>query len=99
MPVFLRERGLTRLFFAGLAFDFCVGFSALDGTALGFECIMLEDLTRPVNLPGFIAQPGSVAQPGSIARPGSIAQLGSVAQMRTRLTQAGVRCLPSAELA
>lgn len=52
---YLRERGLQRLFFAGLAYDFCVRYSALDGRALGFETLVLEDATRPVNLPGTVA--------------------------------------------
>jgi nicotinamidase/pyrazinamidase len=47
---YLRERGLKRLFLAGLAYDFCVRFSALDGAALGFECLVLEDACRPVAL-------------------------------------------------
>jgi nicotinamidase/pyrazinamidase len=51
---YLRERGLTRLFFTGLAYDFCVGFSALAAARLGFESIVIEDLTRPVNLPNTI---------------------------------------------
>jgi len=51
---YLRERGLHRLFLAGLAYDFCVRFSALDGTALGFECLVLEDACRAVALPGSV---------------------------------------------
>ncbi|NYF79652.1 bifunctional nicotinamidase/pyrazinamidase [Granulicella arctica] len=51
---YLRDRGLTRLFLCGLAYDFCVRFSALDGKALGFECHVLEDATRPVGLPGSV---------------------------------------------
>jgi len=51
---YLRERKLTRLFLCGLAYDFCVRFSAIDGKALGFETIVLEDVTRPVNLPGTV---------------------------------------------
>ena len=51
---YLRERELKRLFFVGLAFDFCVGHSALDAHRLGFEAIVLEDLTRAVNLPGTV---------------------------------------------
>ncbi len=53
---YLRERGLQRLFLCGLAYDFCVRFSAIDGTALGFECIVVEDATRPVNLPNSVAE-------------------------------------------
>ena len=48
---YLRERQLTRLFLCGVAYDFCVGFSAIDGTKLGFECLVLEDLSRAVGLP------------------------------------------------
>jgi nicotinamidase/pyrazinamidase len=51
---YLRERNLTRLFLCGLAYDFCVRYSAIDGHNLGFETIVIEDATRPVNLPGSI---------------------------------------------
>jgi len=51
---YLRERGLTRLFLCGLAYDFCVRHSAIDGTALGFECLVIEDATRAVDLPGSV---------------------------------------------
>jgi len=51
---YLRERGLTRLFLCGLAYDFCVRFSADDGNALGFECLVIEDATRAVNLSGSV---------------------------------------------
>jgi nicotinamidase/pyrazinamidase len=45
---YLRERGLSRLFFCGVAYDYCVGFSALAAAQLGFEAIVLEDLTRGI---------------------------------------------------
>ena len=51
---YLRERGLTRLFFTGLAYDFCVGFSALAAARLGFESFVVEDLSRAVDLPGTV---------------------------------------------
>jgi nicotinamidase/pyrazinamidase len=57
---YLRERNLTRLFLCGLAYDFCVGFSALDGAALGFTCLVLEDLSRAVDLPPSHGRPGTV---------------------------------------
>jgi nicotinamidase/pyrazinamidase len=53
---YLRERGLKRLFLAGLAYDFCVRFSAIDGKALGFETLVIEDACRAVNLPNSIAE-------------------------------------------
>ena len=51
---YLRERGLRRLFLCGLAYDFCVRYSAVDGRGLGFETIVIEDATRAVNLPGSV---------------------------------------------
>lgn len=57
---YLRERGLRRLFLCGLAYDFCVRFSAIDGAALGFECVVVEDATRAVDLPATNGLPGSV---------------------------------------
>ncbi len=57
---YLRERGLQRLFFCGLAFDFCVGHSAVDAVRFGFEALIVEDLSRSVDLPGTGADPGTV---------------------------------------
>ncbi len=37
----LRERGVTRVFLAGLATDFCVSFSALDARRLGFDATVV----------------------------------------------------------
>ncbi len=51
LAAYLQARGLTRLFFTGVAYDFCVGFSALAAAALGFESLVVEDLTRAVDLP------------------------------------------------
>ena len=65
MAGFLRERGLTRLFFCGLAYDFCVGYSALDAVRLGFEAIVVEDLSRAVNLPPTAEVKSSVEQTNS----------------------------------
>ncbi len=59
---FLRERGLNRLFFCGLAYDFCVGHSALDAVRLGFEALVVEDLSRAVDLPATANAPGSIAR-------------------------------------
>jgi nicotinamidase/pyrazinamidase len=53
---YLRERNLTRLFLCGLVYDFCVHYSAIDGHNLGFETIVIEDATRPVNLPNSVAE-------------------------------------------
>jgi nicotinamidase/pyrazinamidase len=53
---YLKDRNLTRLFLVGLAYDFCVRYSAIDGKALGFETIVIEDATRPVNLPNTVTE-------------------------------------------
>eukprot|EP01062_Namystynia_karyoxenos_P069535 TRINITY_DN65012_c0_g1_i1.p1 TRINITY_DN65012_c0_g1~~TRINITY_DN65012_c0_g1_i1.p1 ORF type:complete len:735 (+),score=212.84 TRINITY_DN65012_c0_g1_i1:84-2207(+) len=44
----LRRRGITELFVAGLATDFCVWFSAHDAAALGYKVNIVEDATRPI---------------------------------------------------
>ena len=49
---YLRERGLTRLFLAGLAYDYCVGYSALDARRMGFDAVVLKDACRAIDLNG-----------------------------------------------
>jgi nicotinamidase/pyrazinamidase len=53
---YLRERGLRRVFLAGLAFDFCVLWSAEDARALGYETIVLEDACRSLDIQGSAAE-------------------------------------------
>lgn len=52
---YLRERGMTRLFLAGLAFDFCVRYSSEDAARLGFETIVVEDACRAIDRNGSLA--------------------------------------------
>ncbi|KAB2916061.1 MAG: bifunctional nicotinamidase/pyrazinamidase [Hyphomicrobiaceae bacterium] len=47
---YLRERGLKRVFLAGLAFDFCVRYSAEDASRLGFEVVVIEDACRGIDI-------------------------------------------------
>jgi nicotinamidase/pyrazinamidase len=65
---YLRERGLTRLFFTGVAYDFCVGFSALAAARLGFKSIVIEDLTRAVNLPTTVDTTNAAFASASVQR-------------------------------
>jgi nicotinamidase/pyrazinamidase len=51
---YLRERGLTRVFLAGLAYDYCVGYSALDARRLGFPAVVLRDACRAIDLDGSV---------------------------------------------
>jgi len=53
---YLRERGLNRLFIAGLATDFCVAWSALDAREAGFETYVIEDATRAIDVEGSLAK-------------------------------------------
>ena len=47
----LRSRGMTRIFLAGLATDFCVAWSAEDAVRLGFDVVVIEDACRGIALP------------------------------------------------
>lgn len=49
---YLRERGITTLYMAGLALDFCVGWSAIDGQQLGFDVAVIADATRAIDANG-----------------------------------------------
>ena len=46
----LRERGVDRLYVAGLATDYCVRQSVLDALSLGLEVVVLEDAVGAVNV-------------------------------------------------
>jgi nicotinamidase/pyrazinamidase len=52
---YLRERGLNRLFLAGLAYDYCVGYSALDARRLSLPAVILRDACRAIDLNGSVA--------------------------------------------
>jgi nicotinamidase/pyrazinamidase len=65
---YLHERGLKRLFLSGLAYDFCVRYSALDGADLGFECLVIEDATRPVALHGSVEETNAAFAEKAIRR-------------------------------
>lgn len=45
---YLKERGAGRIFLAGLAFDFCVRYSALDALEFTSEIFVIEDACRGV---------------------------------------------------
>jgi len=49
---YLRERGLRRIFLAGLATDYCVHYSARDARRLGFETVLVEAGCRAIDLAG-----------------------------------------------
>lgn len=49
LGAWLAARGIRRLFVCGLARDFCVRATAVDGAAEGFAVVVLDDLTRAVD--------------------------------------------------
>jgi nicotinamidase/pyrazinamidase len=52
---YLRQRGLERVFVAGLATDFCVAFTALDARREGFPAFVIEDACRAIDTAGSLA--------------------------------------------
>jgi nicotinamidase/pyrazinamidase len=53
---YVKSQGVTTIYIAGLATDYCVKFTALDARTLGLETYVIEDACRGVNL-----QPGDSA--------------------------------------
>ncbi|MBM3519453.1 MAG: bifunctional nicotinamidase/pyrazinamidase [Alphaproteobacteria bacterium] len=52
---YLRERGFGKVVCVGLAFDFCVRYSAEDAKTLGFETEVIEAACRSIDLAGSAA--------------------------------------------
>jgi nicotinamidase/pyrazinamidase len=52
---YLRDRGFQHVYLCGLAFDFCVKWSALDARREGFAATVIEDATRSIDLNGSAA--------------------------------------------
>jgi nicotinamidase/pyrazinamidase len=52
---YLRERGVTRVFLAGLAFDFCVRYSAEDACRENLAVFVVEDACRGIDVDGSVA--------------------------------------------
>lgn len=53
---YLRERGFSRVFLAGLAFDYCVLWSAEDARRLGFDAFVFVDACRSLDVDGSEAE-------------------------------------------
>ena len=52
---YLKERGIAEVVLAGLATDFCVGFSALDAVTCGFKTSVVMQACRAIDLDGSLA--------------------------------------------
>jgi nicotinamidase/pyrazinamidase len=53
---YLRERGFVRVFLVGLAFDFCVRYSAEDAHREAFDVVVVEDGCRAIDVGGSAAE-------------------------------------------
>jgi len=65
---YLKQRGLKRAYFAGLATDFCVGWSALDARRQGFEALVIEDACRGIDVQGSLAKAWAAMQVAGVKR-------------------------------
>jgi nicotinamidase/pyrazinamidase len=65
---YLRERGLTKVFLAGLATDYCVYYSAVDAHRLGFETVVIESACRAIDLAGSLAAAWTGMQEAGVQR-------------------------------
>jgi nicotinamidase/pyrazinamidase len=65
---YLKQRGLKRVFFAGLATDFCVAWSALDARRQGFEALVVEDACRGIDNQGSLAKAWADMKAASVQR-------------------------------
>jgi len=65
---YLRERGVARVFLAGLATDFCVAYSAVDARKLGFEACVIEDACRAIDTGGSLAAAWERMNAAGVAR-------------------------------
>jgi nicotinamidase/pyrazinamidase len=73
---YLRERGFTRVFLAGLATDFCVAYSAVDARKAGFEVVVIEDACRAIDTGGSLAAAWARMNDAGVARATSSALFG-----------------------
>jgi nicotinamidase/pyrazinamidase len=53
---YLQERQIEQLFLTGLALDFCVKWSALDGLKEGFDVTVIEDAVKGIDIDGSLGQ-------------------------------------------
>lgn len=65
---YLNERDTGRLFVVGLATDFCVAWTALDGAAGGFDVTVIEDATRAIDSNGSLAKAWSDMKEAGVER-------------------------------
>ena len=56
LAAYLNERGIDTVYITGIATDFCVAWTAIDATELGFNTYVVEDATKAIDLNGSLQQ-------------------------------------------
>ncbi len=51
---YLQSRGVKELFVTGLATDFCVKWTALDGRKLGYDVYLITDAVKGIDIEGSV---------------------------------------------
>ena len=65
---YVKDRGLTNLYFVGLATDFCVCWSALDARKVGLQAIVIEDACRGIDTNGSLGKAWAQMQQAGVKR-------------------------------
>lgn len=65
---YLAERGIKRVYVAGLATDYCVGWTALDARKAGLDADVVEDACRGIDLNGSLARAWSEMSAAGVQR-------------------------------
>ena len=95
----LKERGIRRVFVAGLATDFCVAWTALDARALGYEAIVLEDACRAIDANGSLADAWARMEAAGVRRATTRELLRAAAEATARAADREAGQGPTANLA
>lgn len=61
---YLKGKGIENVYLAGLAADFCVGYTALDALELGFKVFLIEDATRAIDQEGWLKMKNQIINNG-----------------------------------
>lgn len=65
---YLKQRGIQRVFVAGLATDFCVAWTAMDARKQEFETFVIEDACRGIDTQGSLAKSWEAMKAAGVQR-------------------------------
>lgn len=79
LAAYLHSHAIKRVFFAGLATDFCVAWSAIDARHFGFDAIVIDDACAGIDLNGSLAQAWTAMTNAGVQKTHSTAILSTMA--------------------